>query len=1387
MSAPAPQKPSPSRPSRALRWARRIALGLAATILALIAAFALVVRVGPLTAIGRRVVEAELNGAPVGGYGVLRVEGLEGDIWKDFSVRRVTLSDARGPWLDIRALRIRWDWPRLLERRLQVDELRAGLVTVTHAPQTRPVKARGGRSPIAVGIARFAARVELLPGFSQRYGLYDANGAIDLERDGAAAGRLHAASLTHVGDRLDAAVDLGRRRTIDAQLDVREAKGGALAGALGLPADRPFFVSGRATGTTSRGQFTLSSRSGEVSPAEASGAWTPEGGQASGRITLAASRRLSGYQRMLGPEARFQVAGARAADGFDAITLTATSDNVDLTARGEANLAKRQVGPKGMAVTLVARQVNRIVGWPAMGAARFAGALTTAPKHWALAGQIAADNANALGYRLAGVSGPARLDWRAGEFDLQLTLDGAGGAGTGVVAALLGARPHGTTELVWMTDGRLLAKSIGVEGPGLKVTGEGQRGLFGDLSFKGAASFSNFAAAKAGAKGLLTVSWSAEQAGAAPWRLAFAAAAKDFASGVGELDQLLGPAPALKGAAVWDGHVLQVSAADLTGASGALNGAGAIGGDGALDLKLGWRAKGPLDIGPLEIAGAAEGTGTLGGKLGAPRADLAADLDSIALPQLTLTKAHATLTILRGPGSADGAFTLAASSPYGPASANTGFRLVSDGVELTGLTAEAGGAHALGSIALLHGAPSTADLTISVGPGAFLSRGEASGRLSIVGASGGARASLRLAANAAATTAGGLIIQKAALAADGPLARLPYRLEANGFTPHGSWRADGTGDIDGEPGAYGATFQGVGQLRGVDFKTLSPAVVRLGDHERLLTADASVGGGHARIDARQAGDVVKASAELTGVALGLVDQDLIGQFDARLELAGQGDRLAGALQARLMGAAERDAKPDTALDGVIRAELGQGAVSLEAQLSNKQGMTSHAHVVLPAQASAAPFRIAIARDAPLRGDFQADGEVKPLWALMMGGERTLAGQVHAQGTLSGTLADPQARGAATIANGAFSDSETGLKLTGVSLSAQLEPEAVDVSQFAGQDGVGGQVSGSGRVSLQRAGASSFRLSLNHFRLIDNDIATAMASGQATLSRAADGAVKLTGALNVDRADIAANPPVPSGVTPMDVVEINREPGVGGHLQASGVHAPAVGLDVTLKAPRGVFLKGRGLNAEFSLDAHVTGTTAGPVLGGEARVVRGDYDFAGKRFVFDPRGSIELAAAADDIRLDLTATREDPTLTAMIQIQGTAAKPKITLTSTPVLPSDEVLAQVLFGASTAQLSPLDAATVASAMTTLAGGAGFDVTGNLGAFAHLDRLALGGDTPGAIVSGGKYVTSNIYLEVGGGANGPTGSVEWRVLKSLSVISRLAGEGRDSQVEVRWRKDY
>ena len=1386
-----PEAPAPAQPAGRAPRRRTPRVGLAVlAVLVLLAAAMAVLRFGVLTGPGRALIVAELDGLSLGAFGRLHVEGLEGDVWRDFSLARLTVSDRQGVWLEARQAHVRWRWQPLLVRRVHVDALEAAQLSVLRRPTLAP--SAPGRGPgLSIHIGRFFARLETAPAFSYRRGLYDVTGALDAAKSGAVAGRLLGVSLLHRGDRIETTFDLGRNKSLALDLEGREAQGGALAGALGLAADQPFLISVHARGTTSRGSFQALSRSGALTPLQAAGAWTPAGGSAAGRLTLAASRLLTGYQKMLGPEARFSASGAKVPDGFYTLDLSATSENVRLAAKGEADLGRMAAGPRGLAVTLAAVSASRILGWPQMGGAQLAGVLSGGGARWTLAGQLAVEGASAWNYRLARVRGPGRLVWQKGEIGLDIALDGEGGAGSGLAAALLGARPHAAAGLTWLPDGRLNMRSLELFGPGLKLSAVGQQTLFGGLALKGEASFANFAAARAGARGSLRASWNAGQAKAgAPWTFSADAGATGFASGIDPLDRLLGAAPRLTLKASYDGAGVQVTGAELRGANGGMTAAGQIRNDGGLDAKLGWTAKGPFEIGPLEVSLAGKGGGTLGGSLSDPRADLAADFDSVDLPNFQLAKAHVTLSFLKGPEDTNGAFALTASSRYGPAKAATAFRFLKDGLQLTGLDATAAGAHVEGSVALLAGAPSSANLVVAVGPGVFLTRGQASGRLTIEDRPGGPTASVTAnASGAVLPVGGGFIVQSATVKASGPLARLPYQLQANGLTAHGSWKVAGAGLAAAAGPDHSVSFAGAGRLRNADFKTLAPAELRFGPKGASLSLLAEAGGGRARIEATQSQAAFQAKAELSDVSLGLLDQDFMGKFDAALTLAGQGPSLGGSLDAQLQGAGERGSKGAPTVDGLVKARLAANVLSLDATLGNASGLKTVVNVALPAEASAAPFRIAIVRNRAIHGEVAAEGEIKPVWDLVMGGSRSLAGQVNAHAVLGGTLADPRVEGQATVAGGQFSDADSGLKLRAVALSARLADNAVDVSQFQGTDGAGGSVTGAGRISLLRDGASSFRLDLKSFRLIDNDVATALASGQATVNRAADGKVKIAGALSIDRADLTTNPPVPSDVTPLDVVEVNREVGAGGHLQTESTHAPDVELDVSLKAPGRIFLRGRGLNAELSLDARVTGSALHPKITGEARIVRGDYDFAGKRFVFDNQGRVYLAEDPNDIRLDLTATRDDPSLTAVIRIQGTAARPKITLSSTPALPSDEVLSKVLFGASASQLSPYEAAELASAVSTVAGGGGFDVLGSLRSFAHLDRLALGGAaSSGFAVSGGKYLTDNVYLELtGGGRQGPSAQVEWRARRDISVISSIAGAGGDSQVSVRWRKDY
>ncbi len=1066
-------------------------------------------------------------------------------------------------------------------------------------------------------------------------------------------------------------------------------------------------------------------------------------------------------------------------------------ENLALNAVGQADVGRALTGPRGIAIRAHIADTTQILSFPKTGPAEATAVLGGDAKHWVLSGAASAANVSGLEFSISKLSGPFRLEKRGGDLTIQASAAGEGGAGRGLVAALLGARPNGAAALTVFANGRLLMRDLALNGAGLKVKATGERGLLGGLSFRGAATLSNLAFAHAGAKGLIAASWTANQGSERdPWTFTIDAHGAGLAAGLGEVDRLLGPSPHLTARATLGDGKVTVASSDLQGAAGSVSATGAIGPASALGLKLAWRAQGPFALGPVEIDGAAKGTGDITGALLTPRADILADFSKVDLPALPLRDAHLALTFAVGPDGSDGRVGLTAKTDYGPARANGDFRFARAGVDLSNLSIHAGGLSAEGGLALRDGEPSSADFTLGVAPGAFLAEGRLEGAVRLAGVAGASHATLAVSAQDAVLPGSSIKARTFKLTAEGPLSRLPYRVNAAGIAASGPWRIAGDGVFMDQHGARNVTFAGTGHLRRADLRTVTPVEARFSGDDLSAQADLAIGAGRADIRYANHSGALTASADVTGLGLGLLDPDLIGQVNGTVALAGRGDHLTGDMKAQLVGAGGRDLKGSPPANGVVTARLASGAVHIDAEFANSQGLKATADVALPAESSAAPFRIALNTRKPISGRFAVDGELKPLFALLMGGSQSLSGRVVASGSLAGTLADPRALGTAALDNGRFQDSDTGLKLNDITLRATMVDNAVDVGTFSATDGGRGTVNGSGRASLARDGASSFSVDLKGFRLIDNDLAQATASGRVTVNRAANGKVQLAGAVIVDRAQISPNPPVATGVVPMDVVEIHKPDMTDERFAAAPppTRDAPLGLDVSVKAPNGIFVKGRGLNLELSLDAHVGGTTEAPLLTGAARVVRGDYDFAGQRFQFDDRGVIYLGSTAESIRLNLTATRDDPALTAVIKIGGTAAKPNITLSSTPVLPQDEILSQVLFGASAAQLSGLQAAQLASALAGLSGGGGFDLIGGLRSFAHLDRLSIGGTTAtGTTISGGKYITDRIYLELTGGTReGQQASLEWRVKKHFSLVSKLGTQG-DSQVAIRWRKDY
>jgi translocation and assembly module TamB len=112
----------------------------------------LTTRFGVLLPQGRLLIEASANGLKLGPVGRLRIEGLKGDIWRDFTVDRLTISDEQGVWLDARRVEVVWRFLDLFVRQLTLDKLAAEKIMILRRPTLTPKEQSGGL-PVSFQIA----------------------------------------------------------------------------------------------------------------------------------------------------------------------------------------------------------------------------------------------------------------------------------------------------------------------------------------------------------------------------------------------------------------------------------------------------------------------------------------------------------------------------------------------------------------------------------------------------------------------------------------------------------------------------------------------------------------------------------------------------------------------------------------------------------------------------------------------------------------------------------------------------------------------------------------------------------------------------------------------------------------------------------------------------------------------------------------------------------------------------------------------------------------------------------------------------------------------------------------------------------------------------------
>lgn len=434
--------------------------------------------------------------------------------------------------------------------------------------------------------------------------------------------------------------------------------------------------------------------------------------------------------------------------------------------------------------------------------------------------------------------------------------------------------------------------------------------------------------------------------------------------------------------------------------------------------------------------------------------------------------------------------------------------------------------------------------------------------------------------------------------------------------------------------------------------------------------------------------------------------------------------------------------------------------------------------------------------APLSGGIRYNGPAAVPFSLAGLSNQHLDGAIGIAADFSGRVRDPHLAGVVRADNLSYGHDTYGTRLTNLKIDGRFSDDEFILNQASARAGEG-TVTAQGRVGLSAANnyPMSLEVDLNNAQLARGEALGATATGRLTLTKNAQ-IQRIEGRLTIPEARYeiirqgAAEVPELTGIRRRsEVAEAAANP----RPQVRPARALTdFDLNIRLVADNRIFVSGMGLESEWGARIYVRGTTNQPQIRGNLQIVRGTYSFASRRFEIT-EGDVSFQGAElsnPTIRISANTTAEG--ITAVLDVSGTAQNPHIVFSSTPALPQEEVLARLFFGTNVTNLSATEAIQLAAAVNSLSGsGGGLNPLGQLRSATGIDRLRiLGADDAtgrGTSLAAGKYITSDIYIEIITDARGFTATqLEISLSRTLSLLSQTGSFG-GSSVSLRYSRDY
>lgn len=594
-----------------------------------------------------------------------------------------------------------------------------------------------------------------------------------------------------------------------------------------------------------------------------------------------------------------------------------------------------------------------------------------------------------------------------------------------------------------------------------------------------------------------------------------------------------------------------------------------------------------------------------------------------------------------------------------------------------------------------------------------------------------------------------------------------------------------------------------GSALGQRFALERPASLRhTADELAVRDLRLRVGDGAVQGDLRIGTNAVDLTGRLRALPLSLAGlvlpgRNMVGTIDGEIRLSGSASAPDGQLRMSTSEATVTIVGEPRTLSGQFDLVLANGTPTLGAKIEGPGGASLTFDGDLPVRVSAAPFAIVPESARQISATLRGEGGLAVLLGSLVPDPHRIAGRFDVTAKLSGSLSDPRADGSVRVTGGRYENLLSGTLVRDVALEARFKDNRLDILRAAGLAG-SGRVEASGTLVLDpsRNFPLDIVLRADKAGVVNRDDISATTSGEITVVGPVDGPA-INGKLSVDEAEVRLVDRMPPEVVALDVVEVNSP---NRHDRAEPVAAPTapvapagpgVTLDLTIAIPNRLFVRGQGLESEWSGGFHVGGSAAEPRLTGEVKPVRGQVSFAGKTFVLLQASSVAFRDPASTVPdLDITAEYRGDGFTARFIIRGRADDPTVTLSSVPELPQDEIVSRILFGRGVARISAVEAAQLAQTVASLSGrgGLGFLDRARRALGVDVLRVEAGEGDRGPALTAGRYLAKDVYVGVSQGAGAKSGeaTVEVEVTPNVTIETEI-GPTSGSQIGARWKFDY